>query len=91
MHKWIDAGLLHTAYKRLLRLYRRRRRPRYCCVDSARRRGIGIRAFVYHVNGAIGHVVRYSRLLVDQNSRKPAGTHSVDVLGPIVDENDALL
>lgn len=34
MHKWIDAGLFSTAYERLLRLYRRRRRPRYCCVDS---------------------------------------------------------
>ena len=34
MHKWIDAGLFRTAYERLLRLYRRRRAPRYCCVDS---------------------------------------------------------
>ena len=34
MHKWIDAGLFHTAYERLLRLYRRHRRPRYSCVDS---------------------------------------------------------
>ena len=34
MHKWIDAGLFHTAYVRLLRLYRRHRRPRYSCVDS---------------------------------------------------------
>ena len=34
MHKWIDAGLFHTAYARLLRLYRRHRRPRYSCVDS---------------------------------------------------------
>ena len=32
MHKWIDAGLFRTAYERLLRLYRRRRKPRYCCV-----------------------------------------------------------
>ena len=35
MHRWIDAGLFRVAYERLLRLYRRRRRPRYCCVDSS--------------------------------------------------------
>ena len=34
MHEWIDAGAFRTAYKRLLRLYRRRRWPRYCCVNS---------------------------------------------------------
>ena len=35
MHRWIDAGLFYIAYERLLRLYRRRRRPRYYCVDSS--------------------------------------------------------
>lgn len=35
MHMWIDAGLFRNAYERLLRLYRRQRRPRYCCVDSS--------------------------------------------------------
>ena len=34
MHKWIDAGLFHTTYECLLRLYRRHRRPRLSCVDS---------------------------------------------------------
>ena len=34
MHKWVNAGLFRLAYERLLRLYRRRKRPRYCCVDS---------------------------------------------------------
>ena len=42
MHKWFDAGLFRTAYERLLRLYRRRRRPRHCCVDSS---------FVKHIYG----------------------------------------
>ena len=42
-HKWFDAGLFRTAYERLLRPYRRRRRPRYCCVDST---------FVKHIYGA---------------------------------------
>ena len=35
MHKWIEADLFRAAYQRLLRLYRRQRRPRYCCVDSS--------------------------------------------------------
>ena len=35
MHRWIDADCFRTAYERLLRLHRRRRRPRYCCVDSS--------------------------------------------------------
>ena len=37
MHKWIDAGLFRTAYERLLRLYRRRRAPRYKVLRSRRR------------------------------------------------------
>lgn len=35
MHKWIASDLFHIAYVRCLRLYRRRKRPRYCCVDSS--------------------------------------------------------
>jgi putative transposase len=35
MRRWVKADLFHVAYQRLLRLYRRRRRPRYCCVDSS--------------------------------------------------------
>ena len=43
MHKWIKADLFRIAYQRLLHLYSRRRRPRYCCVDST---------FVKNVYGA---------------------------------------
>ena len=35
MHQWVDAGVFRIAYERLLRLHRRSRRPRYCCVDSS--------------------------------------------------------
>ena len=35
MHKWIAADLFRTAYQTLLRLYSRKRRPRYYCVDSS--------------------------------------------------------
>lgn len=35
MHRWIDAKLFQKAYRALLRLYSRQRRPRYCCVDSS--------------------------------------------------------
>ena len=29
MHRWVKADVFRTAYQNLLRLYRRRRRPRY--------------------------------------------------------------
>ena len=34
LHKWSDANIFQTAYTRLLRLYNRRRRPKYYCIDS---------------------------------------------------------
>ena len=34
MHRWIAADLFRTAYRSMLRLYARRRRPRHCCIDS---------------------------------------------------------
>lgn len=34
MHKWKRAGVFETAYKNLIRLYMRQRRPKFCCVDS---------------------------------------------------------
>ena len=35
MHKWVAADLFRAAYQTLLRLYSRKRRPRYYCVDSS--------------------------------------------------------
>ncbi len=35
MHRWIAADLFRIAYRRLLRLYARRHRPRYYCIDSS--------------------------------------------------------
>ena len=35
MHMWTDAKVFQTAYSRLLKLYCRRRRPKYYCVDSS--------------------------------------------------------
>ena len=34
MHKWVHADLFKTAYQKLLTLYSRQRRPRYCAIDS---------------------------------------------------------
>ena len=34
MHKWVEKDVFRTAYIRLLNLYRRKRRPRYFCIDS---------------------------------------------------------
>ena len=34
MHKWANADLFEIAYKRLLQLYARRRRPRHYAIDS---------------------------------------------------------
>ena len=33
--KWTRAGVFVRAYRSLLELYHRRRRPRYCCLDSS--------------------------------------------------------
>ena len=35
MHKWVNANLFQVAYQTLLRLYSRKRRPRYYCIDSS--------------------------------------------------------
>ena len=35
MHKWIAAGVFKNAYTNLLRLYARKRRPKYYCIDSS--------------------------------------------------------
>ena len=35
MYLWIKARAFETAYTRLLRLYRRHRRPKFCCIDSS--------------------------------------------------------
>ena len=35
MQEWIRAGVFKTAYRRLLRLYSRRRRPKYYCIDGS--------------------------------------------------------
>ena len=35
MHKWVSANVFETAYRNLLRLYKRKRRPRYYCIDSS--------------------------------------------------------
>ena len=35
MHTWMRHRAFETAYCRLLRLYRRHRRPRFCCIDSS--------------------------------------------------------
>ena len=35
MHKWMQHNVFSEAYKRLLKLYSRRRKPRYLCVDSS--------------------------------------------------------
>ena len=35
MHRWIDASIFRTAYRRLLILYHRTRRPKYYCIDSS--------------------------------------------------------
>ena len=34
MHKWKSAGLFENAYRNLVRLYMKKRRPKFCCVDS---------------------------------------------------------
>jgi transposase len=34
MHKWIHVDAFRTAYVRLLKLYCRKRRPKYCSIDS---------------------------------------------------------
>ena len=34
MHSWMNNNIFQTAYTKLLRLYRRRRRPNHYCVDS---------------------------------------------------------
>ena len=35
MHLWMRSHAFENAYTRLLRLYRRQRRPRFCCIDSS--------------------------------------------------------
>ena len=35
MHRWTRDNIFGTAYERLLRLYRRQRRPKYYCIDSS--------------------------------------------------------
>ena len=35
MHLWMKSHAFENAYTRLLRLYRRQRRPRFCCIDSS--------------------------------------------------------
>ena len=35
MHKWTNANVFRTAYERLLRLYSRKRRSKYYCIDSS--------------------------------------------------------
>ena len=35
LHRWTDASIFRTAYERLLRLYSRRRRPKFYCIDSS--------------------------------------------------------
>ena len=35
MHKWINADVFGTAYKRIVKLHSRTRRPKYYCVDSS--------------------------------------------------------
>lgn len=32
---WSRAGVFHTAYRNILKLYRRKRRPKYHCIDSS--------------------------------------------------------
>lgn len=35
MRRWIEASVFHTAYRRLLALYHRKRRPQHYCIDSS--------------------------------------------------------
>ena len=35
MHRWVKADVFRTAYRNMLRLYQRKRRPRYYCIDSS--------------------------------------------------------
>lgn len=34
-HRWMKASVFHTAYRRLLTLYHRTRRPKHYCIDSS--------------------------------------------------------
>ena len=35
MHRWMDNHVFEIAYQKLLRLYRRQRRPKFYCIDSS--------------------------------------------------------